>query len=685
MSAIKLQSLSLLAFRSFASHSWVEFPQSGLVLVDGNNKDTGGSSGSGKSSVNLGIQYAITAGGPPATALQSWMTEDPVSVMLTLKSGEQTIGITRGKKGLSVAVDGVLFNGNSKASEEKLASLFPFPLKLLETLTYRPQKTRNSFLLLSDADKKEFLSLVLGLDKIESILEASEKTSSELQKKLDTQRAVVDGMIPQLKILESQLQDVTELNEKLDEAKKTRDIRSQELAEAKSKLKTLSDEIKERRDHVSAKWMKLIDETKVAEVDTSHLDAQRKLLNDCGQRVQALDAAEAAAIAAVKSETAQLQKKLTAAKVAVSERTGLNLRVQVALKEMASLEKNVCPTCNQSWQNALEKLDQLDGEISGIREKLKTIDTLEKEIPNIEAEIASKTYVRPESHTKMASVLADLQVKVAEAQATVNSQKLLAKSNAELAKADLKAAMNQELQQADEEKRSEISNVQEKINASSLEVGVLDADINNLLSQLTIAGRAVEGVSKLKAQILQKDEEMASIKALLGLELDLQAALGRTGFLNAIQAEILAEISAEANTILANVPNVSHVSIDFQTEKTTQKGTVKSVITPIIRISGQEASFAAGLSGGQQTSVDLAVDLAVIEVVRRRTGAAPNWLILDEPFDGMDFVSKEALMEVLGKFSQDRLILIVDHGTEFKEMFSSVITVNFESGQSSFY
>ena len=82
------------------------------------------------------------------------------------------------------------------------------------------------------------------------------------------------------------------------------------------------------------------------------------------------------------------------------------------------------------------------------------------------------------------------------------------------------------------------------------------------------------------------------------------------------------------------------------------------------------------------TSVELVVDLALIEVIQRRTGVSPGWIFLDEAFNGQGNVTKEACLEVLNEFSSNKTVLVVDHASEFKEFFSTFIEIERVDGLS---
>jgi DNA repair exonuclease SbcCD ATPase subunit len=166
------------------------------------------------------------------------------------------------------------------------------------------------------------------------------------------------------------------------------------------------------------------------------------------------------------------------------------------------------------------------------------------------------------------------------------------------------------------------------------------------------------------------------------VERDFVEMIGREGFLGSIFDEILGQISDETNTLLASVANTRHCTIQFVSETLTQKGTVKKEIKPVVTINGHEAPLEAGLSGGMLSVVMLATDLALGSVISQRSGVCPGWIILDEVFDGLGAVEKDSAMEILQKYAQDRLVIIIDHTSELKGMFTQVIEVSYSDGDS---
>jgi ABC-type Mn2+/Zn2+ transport system ATPase subunit len=143
--------------------------------------------------------------------------------------------------------------------------------------------------------------------------------------------------------------------------------------------------------------------------------------------------------------------------------------------------------------------------------------------------------------------------------------------------------------------------------------------------------------------------------------------------------DVLAEIAALSNTRLSHLPNVQAITLAFQTSRDLKDGSQRNEIKTCLMLDGREVPLAS-LSGGQQTAVEMAVDRSVAEVIARRTGVRPNWLVLDEAFEGMDGVVKEQCFEMLKQQATEQLILVVDHAEQFIHLFDQTIEVEYQNG-----
>jgi len=123
-------------------------------------------------------------------------------------------------------------------------------------------------------------------------------------------------------------------------------------------------------------------------------------------------------------------------------------------------------------------------------------------------------------------------------------------------------------------------------------------------------------------------------------------------------------------------PNATYA---LQTYKTNKDKSIKAKFSEILTINGKERSIGS-LSGGEVRALSLALDFAIVEVLSTQYGLSLNPVVLDEPFNGLDAVGRELVIDLLTKFSQFRQIWIIDHATETKAMFNKTVMVEKRNG-----
>jgi DNA repair exonuclease SbcCD ATPase subunit len=681
-----------------------------MVLLRGANTDTGGSSGAGKTTPLLAISYLLGFCPYAGTALQSWHSEEPMEVSGTFALDAGPLVVTRGQK-LALSLNGEKVPGSAKQLEEKLAQLLGLPSELLAALTYRGQKQPGLFLSKTDSEKKEFLTTLLGLGRFEAAVEKSQAQAKNLEtwtaakemqlgsvrSRLETARASLTApSLTDEAALKSQLLQTQALTSRLKtqleqvSAKiKAKDAQAEATIKARAEaaqadLETLRAEVEE------FKTVPVV----IAKFDKTKLDS---LSQDLGQARSFLAVqvdAERQAKTQHEAEVSAAAKEWRRLEVAQGQ---LQQKLRQLQEKAAGLADGSCSTCHQPWQEALAEksiaeeqaneavteLEKLAGAIAQLREAAAapgpahntTIDELKDVISHLEKQIAAEE-ARVTGEAKVA--MAEFRQRKADAEAVL--------ATFEKGIAQQVTSVRSQALEATEAMRDERDELERQLRTSeSAERGFEQAlsrvavDNARETERHQLQQKQLEGIEKEHAHL---DEELAGVRKNLAAELDFQKLIGREGFLGSIFDEVLAEISEETNRLLAQLPNASHVVLTFKSESQTQKGTVKRSIVPFVVIGGYEAPLASGLSGGMTTAVELAVDLAVAGVVSRRTGSSPGWLILDEAFTGLGPVEAEAGMEILKAFADDKLVLVVDHSSELKSMFSEIIDIHYANGRS---
>lgn len=130
--------------------------------------------------------------------------------------------------------------------------------------------------------------------------------------------------------------------------------------------------------------------------------------------------------------------------------------------------------------------------------------------------------------------------------------------------------------------------------------------------------------------------------------------------------------------ICAIWPNASYVLQSFKENK---DKSIKAKFSESLIIDGKPCSIGS-ISGGELTSLSLAVDFALFETVSTMFGIDSNVMVFDEPFTGIDSIGREIMLDILKKMSERRQVLVIDHANEVKASFDTIIKVEKRNGTS---
>lgn len=716
MPRARLKQLALKGFRSFAEESVIDFPESGMVLFKGANRESKGSSGSGKSSVLLAIAYLLKFCPFPRNALQSWHTQEPMTVRGTFEVDEGELMVARGER-LALYLNGQQLKGSAAELETKLDKHMGIGAEMRAALTYRGQKQPGLFLSKTDAEKKEFLTALLDLGRFEVQVEKSQERARKLDVKIaageqavaaakrnaqmyadpkpaktvseESIRLELDGATAEQERLRASVLDLrAKVRNSEAEIERAAQRRRQEMQPRLDALELRIHELREEKPG----WEK-VDQQRLEEV-AADLAQAKEFLAQAEQDDAKRQAEQRSRADSVYVQLMLLEKKL-------AQRQSLSKYVVELGEQIAAAGQNQCPTCEQEWTGAAAMVQQAREEMAKARQELAGLEKLALPIEQLQREYRELGEFKPSEETaELRAVFQQLQADLAQERANVNArmqvlraehERLISDTQAELQRA--RAGIGAEIERFRHDASSHINNAQIELEELERKLYAAECVVRGVQAQIQrvqIDNAREEERAKLelrraeevRAQLQEAQASLEEAQASLGAELDFQRLIGREGFLGAIFDEVLDEISDETNRILGGFPNTSHVTLHFRSESQTQKGTVNKSITPVVSIGGVEAPLKSGLSGGMITAAELAVDLAVATVVSRRTGAVPGWLVLDESFEGLGSVEKEACMDILQGYAHDKLVLVVDHSSEFKEMFAQFVWVEYQGGKS---
>jgi DNA repair exonuclease SbcCD ATPase subunit len=653
---IELISLQFGNFRSFVEDQSITFQgREKLIQIDGRNENTGGSSGAGKTSILMALDYLLNIGDAPSTVLQSRLTKDGLWAIGEFMIDGSPVTISRSKKdGLTIKTPEETISGNVKLAEEKLDSLIGLPKKIFKKMVHKKQKEGGFFLNMTPKETYEFLISVLGLEKYVGNIDAIT---------LDIAASLVQIETAQrdIQLTEASIADMQRIaNDKKKPTFESKEINLPLLKDQKESLSAQIGTLKTELDEeVQSILVPVRNEPNTSEINT-------KIAAMVPARVELktkLDKVSEAQIT--------LSKELDRYSFFVQDARKLGEKISKLKEEKAHIEKSECPTCMQSWvgETAQTKVAKIAEEINGLVDNALSLKAQMDQKPETEAKLARIGQIKNE----IGAQLEELQ------------------KQRSVLDADKMQLMEASLKEYAENKASYDAKVAEIKNRATKATEALKNDLHAI--ELEIASYEMK-TGLFQRASAEYDREMTSIQDILDkkgtevisklgnlLELkqkimiaDESKRLIKTYVLQTFQ-ETLDAIGESATEILSAIPNMNTSTIYFEGCKETKSGSIKDEIVAIVNSDGTNDIPIKSLSGGERTAIDLAVDLAVIDVIETKAGKGANFFFMDEPFDGLDSVCKENCLEILKQIDTNKKIIMVDHSSELKEMVSDVILV----------
>lgn len=673
---LKIKELRFRGIGRFVENQVIHFDSLGsLIQVDGKNMNTGGSSGAGKTTVFNALDYLFGINDLPITVLQSRGTENTISVSGNFDWDGVNVWITRSKsRGLSIEIMESTVSGSAKITEEKLDQIIGMPRDLFKKILHKRQKEGGFFLQLTPKDTYNFLISCLGLSdlnaklakvdlKIKELTEKHTLYTSSLASSNSALKATQDAILS-LGVAPSEVLDVTVvvgLKERLSIATSALDVlRTRHSLE----LQTLDNERPQ------------LAKSNFDRSEILRLEADIQLIY---KEIYAVEELERERQSLVKNSILEILKQQSAIEFAVRDGKIAESEAPIVALEIKKIRESLCPTCDQSWNNEASQVKEskLLLQLKNLKDKIEAGKKGRQDLVNIQLEI---TRLADESHPKVPESLIELTTK----------------------RDGFTEALSQQRSQ-----ENDFNNAQHYINKIKLDEFARKqielrtrqgSELNQAVGEVDVHRRNLETiVQKIRSNDEAKKRYETSFTTLKKQENDYQAKVFQFGLLESATKEEL-EIAEEAKKAIKNyasrsfdealdtiadsatrlirsIPNMANATIQLDSTKETKEGKVKEEVNAVISMDGELGIPIKSLSGGERTSIDLAVDLAVIDLIESKTGKGINIFILDEPFEGLEAVNIEMVLDVLRLSSENKKIVIVAHDPIVKQMVESGITV----------
>jgi len=673
------------AYRSYEAPFSVTLPESGLTLVKGVNLDTGDTSDSGKSSLMIALAYLFGGCPYPATELQCWHTKKSMMVGAEIDAGDGVVTVERRKaKGLTLTVGGEAFRGGM--AEERLDRVFGgMTADLRAATTYCEQDKVGQFLSLSDEDKKSYLAqLVPGLAGFEEVAEAAARTRLRLQDVVAAEETAVARSEAGVAVAMAALAEADRLLDDVDEPSDPADSIDHDalIVEATA----IAARAQAAYQDACTAWKDPQRESETASIDADErtlgsaegspaLNEARAELAKLEERLKVVEAADAERRVEVERAAGARRIRVLELTTAAGKATGLRSAIVTLRDRLRTLRERRCYTCGQDWQDAaaLKQESEIESQIVTNESELKAAEEASTTLGALKAEPLPVFDPHP--------FLQRLRDAVTAAQALVEREERAARSETETRREALQERRRGTNDRSEARRRAATAGLygdaqEATAYLQSLRDGQEEARI---LADEVSKARALwkersDAAERQRARLRTADSELetargslAEARSLLQFEDDVAAFAGRSGFLGAMVRDVLGQVADTTNDTLAGIANVRHAVFRFSPDPELKR------IVPTIVVDGEARPLKSAISGGQATAVKLTVDLAFGLAIAERRGVYPGWLCLDESFNGLGTVSKEAALEVLARFASNRLVLCTDHASETTGLFVQTI------------
>ena len=186
----------------------------------------------------------------------------------------------------------------------------------------------------------------------------------------------------------------------------------------------------------------------------------------------------------------------------------------------------------------------------------------------------------------------------------------------------------------------------------------------------------------MKAEISSIEEEMARLSDEMAYIEFWVRGFSSQGLPSYLLDGVMPYITERANHYLATLSD-GDISMHFSTQRElkSSKGEFRDNIDISWVIEGVDDSYPP--SGGQLKKMEIATDLALMDLVSSREGGGLNILAMDEILDGLDAEGRNRVLDLLRELRTKRgSVFVISHESDMAELFERNITVTKNDGVS---
>ncbi|MEX0920237.1 MAG: AAA family ATPase [Candidatus Pacearchaeota archaeon] len=678
---MKLKKIRLNNIRSYKNQE-VTFPEGSILLS--------GDIGSGKTSVLLGIEFALF-GLQPGQRGNSLLRngEDEGGVEMEMDIDNQSVIVERTlKRGKTVSQDYCAITVDGEKQElsvtelkDKVLDILNYPKEfskkqniLYKFTVYTPQEGMKQIILENPEIRVNTLRHIFGIDKYKRIIENASILSSKLREERRLKEGMIDSLEEDKNSLTSKEEDLEtkqynlasiekELFSKTESRKKIQEEK-EEISKKMEERRSLKQEIEKTKIMISNKKESLSENRKTME----HLESQIKELSDIDFDEKKIEKLEGD-ISSNKKDKELLNDENLKITFEIDSLNSKNNENENLRKKITEID--ICPTCLQNVDPTYRSnvVNKVDSDISSNKNKMNELkerkEIILRKISNIEEQIKSKE--------KELQELTILKFKVQNVEERKKRVEEIKKTN-ESIESDV-SILNQHMESLNKSvfDLNKYENIfeskQQELEDAMKDERMAEIKVAELRKEIEVFSRQIE---ELKERINKTEEIKEKVNYLIKLETWITKSF--VPMVSLTEKNVMLRLKKEFSELFSTwfpmlVPDNFDVSLDDN-------------FTPVMSYQDYDIGY-SDLSGGERTAIALAYRLALNQVVNSLLGKIKtrDIVILDEPTDGFSDMQIDKMRDVFRQLDVAQLI-IVSHEQKIESFVENVIRFKKEHGVS---
>lgn len=618
-----------LKIQNFGSYANAELALEnlGLVLIEGENRDAGGSNGSGKSSTLNAICWALygkTVSGRKGDDVVRYGHKD-CYVGLDVELGGKTLLVDRFRNhvnhgnNLMVSYDFEdLTQGTNRATQEVLEKLVGIDYQTFVSVVLFPQGA-TGIAGLTGNDQRHIFEQILGLEKFA-------KAEAKVKEWVAADKKRVEEVRQEIKVVDSALTEklnhIRQLEQLDEEWEATKDEKLQYAKDyclnVEQKKPTGLDELYAERDEL----LKRLEALREDDTLTVYREAQN----------------------AVHTLTAKLNEL---------RRQSFVKRVEFDPEERLRQQQD-CPSC---------------GQILPEQARLKLLSKFQEELGAIQASNAEI------EHARLTNLLEQDQA----AEQIKHYGNVIQAAEKQAAKADEVQEQIRVAERRIQEGEWNLKQWESELAQARKKVEEAETQTNPYAELLT---NSKEQLDFLKEDIRTKESRLEPMLVnLRQLEFWVKA-FGGKGVKQLLFSTVTPFLNERANLYMRELTNGT-ARVKINTQRELKSGALRDELSFQVVYPGTDSTYEAK-SGGERRRADIAIQFAMADLATARSRTPVGFAILDEIFDNLDVQGSEQVVDLLIQHvvPARKTVLVISHNDSLKTLFEQRLKVVKESGVS---